>query len=285
MGTLIEVVNDQIENITFIKSYSDYWDNFPDIKLFHAHDRHEIVICKTPAAVIFNGEKVVRTGGNIVIFNPAGELHAQLNHPHSHYWRFRVEYPVDFLENILPAETQFHRFFCLSIPDEELETIKPFLDILEHTKDDPEDIWKENRQKYLIVLLQNELYRCVDKMPEAVTTSVPHKDQVIYNICRYIHHHYHDKITLDFLSETYFIPRTTLTRRFRKIVGLSVNEYIQRVRCDYGAQALKAGKSVREVAELCGYPDASYFIRIFEEINGISPKQYCISLKKAKTTQ
>ena len=24
MGTLIEVVNDQIENITFIKSYSDY---------------------------------------------------------------------------------------------------------------------------------------------------------------------------------------------------------------------------------------------------------------------
>ena len=279
MGLLIETVDDRIENLPNIKTYTDYSDNAPDISLFHSHENNEIVVCKTKAAVVFCGEEVSRASGNIIIFNPAREMHAQLNHPHSHYWRFRVEYPFEYLNGILPDETQFHHFFCLAIPDADFETLMPYMDVLCRTRYDPDSVWNDNRQKYLCALLVNEIFCCMDKLPETSKTPVLYRDRQIYKICHYIHQHYREKITLEELSEEFFIARTTLTYRFRKIVGASVNEYIQKVRCDYGMQALKAGKSVQEASELSGYKDVSFFIRVFESIYGISPKQYSISLR------
>ena len=282
MGLLVDIANDRIENLTQIKTFADYSDSIPDISSFHSHECNELVICKTPAAVIYCGEEAARAGGNIVVFNPAREMHTQLNQPHSHYWRFRVEYPADYLEGVLPAETQFHHFFCLAISDADLESLMPYVDVLWQTQYDPESVWKDNRQKYLCALLVNELFCCMDKMSETAKTPIMYRDRQIYSICRYIHLHYREKITLETLSEEFFISHTTLTRRFRKIVGMSVNEYVQKVRCDYGAQALKAGRSVQDTAELCGYKDVSFFIRIFEGLYGASPKQYGKSLNTAK---
>ena len=282
MGLLIETVDDRIDNLSNIKTFTDYSDNAPDISLFHSHEDNEIVICKTPAAVVFCGEEAARAGGTIVIFNPAREMHTQLNQPHSYYWRFRVEYPVDYLEGILPAETQFRHFFCFTISDADLETLTPYMDLLARTRYDPDRVWKDNRQKHLCALLVNEVFCCMDKLPETAKTPVTFRDRQIYKICHYIHQHYREKITLEELSREFFIARTTLTYRFRKIVGTSVNEYIQKVRCDYGMQALKAGKSVQEAAEQSGYKDVSFFIEVFESFYGVSPKQYSLSMKERR---
>ena len=280
MGLLIETADDWIENMPQIKTFTDYSDNAPDISLFHSHENNEIVICKTPAAVVFCGEEAARAGGNIMIFNPAREMHTQLNQPHSYYWRFRVEYPVDFLEGILPEETQFHHFFCFTISDADFEALSPYMDMLVRTSHEPDSVGNDNRQKHLCALLINELFCCMDHLPETAKTPLLFRDRQIYDICRYIHQHYREKITLEELSGIFFIARTTLTYRFRKIAGVSVNEYIQKVRCDYGMQALKAGKSVQEASELSGYKDVSFFIRVFEGIYGISPKQYSMMLRE-----
>ena len=160
-----------------------------------------------------------------------------------------------------------------------------YMDMLLFPRHDSENVWNDNRQKLLCALLINDVFCCMDKLHVTVKTPVMFRDHQIYRICHFIHQHYREKITLEELSEVFFIARTTLTLQFRKIVGVSVNEYIQKVRCDHGMQALKAGKSVQEASELSGYKDVSFFIRVFEGIYGISPKQYSISLRNDKTVR
>jgi AraC-like DNA-binding protein len=62
---------------------------------------------------------------------------------------------------------------------------------------------------------------------------------------------------------------------FKKVTGLKVNQYIANVRIHNAKNMLGSGAyRVTEVAEYCGYRDASYFYKHFKQITGIPPSHY-----------
>ena len=269
-----------VENIREAQTYTDYTSNVYAVSRLHVHTGHELVICYTPSAIVFSGNSVVRASGYMAIFYPSGEAHLQLNQPNSPYKRFLVEYPADFLNGILPVSQNPQQFFCLPLQPEAMQTLQPYMDLLLKTVQEPEDMWKENRQKYLIALLQNELSGYMRENSWAPSVGVQGKEQQIYSICIYIQRNYREKFSLESLAERHFISRATLSRQFRNVLGMSVNDYIRRVRISYAVQYLKQGYSVQETADLCGFSDAGYFIKVFEQICGTTPANYRKKMQK-----
>lgn len=273
--THIQHINvDVVEKQTEINTYTDYTSNQYTVSRFHRHSGHELVLCHTPSAIVFSGDEIVRASGWMAIFYPAEELHLQLNQPDAPYERYLLEYPADFLTDRFPVYLNPQQFFVLSLSDEEMETCRLYLNLLMKTVCESDSTWKENRQKYLLALLHNELCARSKNSVQSVRKNSSEKEQRIYAICVYIQQHYREKLSLDFLAESHFMSRATLTRQFRNVLGMSVNEYIRRVRISYAVQELKQGKSVQETADLCGFSDAGYFIKIFEQIHGMTPADY-----------
>lgn len=68
------------------------------------------------------------------------------------------------------------------------------------------------------------------------------------------------------ISETYF------RRIFRSVYGISPQKYIMNLKFAYADELLRSGSySVREVAELAGFPDQSSFSRFFKKMSGVPP--------------
>lgn len=69
--------------------------------------------------------------------------------------------------------------------------------------------------------------------------------------------------------------REHCTRTMKKHMGITPNEYIQRLRMKYAAVLLSSGDfTVSEVADECGYNSLPHFYELFTKEFGISPGKY-----------
>ncbi len=80
--------------------------------------------------------------------------------------------------------------------------------------------------------------------------------------------------TLKEWAESVFTTERTLTRHFQKELGMSFNEWCQRLRFIHGISLLEQGKTIEEIAFDVGYRSASSFIAMFQTIAGTTPDRY-----------
>ena len=274
--SLIENRSEYLAEKKVTAVYDDYDSDDFSFSRMHTHEEHEICLCSTPSAISFCGESIVRLGGDFAVFYPAGVPHLQLNHPHSIYRRFFVRYPVGFLDSLPPTENgNPDRFFCAVLTPEETSLLLPAADLLLQTDGQPDSPAKESEQRYLIAYLLSVLNRCAQKQPDGPSGGrIDKKELLVYRVCRTVHEHYSEDLSLDSLAQSQFISRSTLNRLFRGTMNMSVTEYVNRVRCSYAVGLLEKGLSVGETAERCGFSDQSYFIKVFKRIHGITPRRY-----------
>lgn len=85
-------------------------------------------------------------------------------------------------------------------------------------------------------------------------------------------------LSLKALSERLSVNASYLSTLFKKEVGLSLTEFVNRRRIAY-AQGLLIHTMlpIKTVAQKCGVPDVYYFSRLFKRITGTTPKTYRIS--------
>lgn len=99
-------------------------------------------------------------------------------------------------------------------------------------------------------------------------------DPYIVRVLRYIHERIATRLSVDELVAQVPLSRRLLESRFRKVMKMSIYEYIQRVRVDKIAQMLSEGKTVSESAFELGFPDIKNISRTFKKIKGVSPSDY-----------
>ncbi len=99
--------------------------------------------------------------------------------------------------------------------------------------------------------------------------------QKMYEISSYIHTHYDENISLDTLSEQFFISSSYLSREFKHVTGFNLSNYIQLTRIKNAQyQLISSNKKISQIAEECGFSSFSQFNRIFNKISGASPREY-----------
>lgn len=106
--------------------------------------------------------------------------------------------------------------------------------------------------------------------------SAPIRDSI-----NYIDFHYIEPLSLESLAARLSVNKNYLSSRFHREVGMTVTDYINRVRVQRSLELLgKTSLQMQAVAEQCGFTDANYFSRIFRKIHGMTPNEYRKSLQQ-----
>lgn len=91
----------------------------------------------------------------------------------------------------------------------------------------------------------------------------------------YIEANLTENLTLRTLAETLNVSSSYLSNLFRKEVGKTLTDYINRRRVRHAMHLLKTTKlQVQTVAQHCGIMDVQYFSKIFKRVAGMTPKEY-----------
>lgn len=93
-------------------------------------------------------------------------------------------------------------------------------------------------------------------------------------IINYIHYHYPHPLTLSILSKEFSLSESYIARLFKKELGCTVSEYVNKTRVLVAKTfLLETTMSVAQIAEKTGYTDIYYFSKVFKRIVGISPSK------------
>lgn len=81
--------------------------------------------------------------------------------------------------------------------------------------------------------------------------------------------------TLNAHAQLLNVSPSYLSTLFRKEVGITLTEYVNRKRIEYGVMLLNTtNMQIQTIAQHCGISDINYFTRIFKKQIGKTPKEY-----------
>ena len=93
-------------------------------------------------------------------------------------------------------------------------------------------------------------------------------------IVSYINSNYTDDISLDLLTDMFYINKSTLSKDFKNYTSHTIHNYLVLKRVSVAKQEMAEGVSPSQVYLLTGFKDYSTFYRTFQRTEGMSPKEY-----------
>lgn len=106
------------------------------------------------------------------------------------------------------------------------------------------------------------------------TEYIASTDSIPVQIIDYINKNYTNNITLDMISEKFFVSKPTILAVVKRITGFAFKEYLTNLRLDTAVKLLKTSEqTAQKVAILCGFNEYSAFYKAFRKKYGFSPKK------------
>ena len=105
-------------------------------------------------------------------------------------------------------------------------------------------------------------------------SEIKHSD-VVYKAMDYIKTNYSTRITLEDIARHVYLSRSYLSTIFKEETGLSITDYIKKVRIEKSKLFLLDNNvKLVNISALCGFEDQSYFTKVFRSSVGVSPKKF-----------
>ena len=128
---------------------------------------------------------------------------------------------------------------------------------------------------YISQLLTNI---CVDSLSytdKSISIESSSASNTMKNIVLYLEDHFNEDISMEQLSNIFYISKYYISREFKKYMGIGVWDYLTGLRINYAKEQLKdSDQSVGEIAISCGIPNVSHFINTFKSREGVTPLTY-----------
>lgn len=97
----------------------------------------------------------------------------------------------------------------------------------------------------------------------------------IRQIHEYISENYRQKISLEDLSDRFFISKYHLSREYKKFYGITLGNALASQRISHAKSMLRfSDDSIDTIALNCGFQDPGYFIKVFKRAENMTPLQY-----------
>lgn len=249
--------------------------------LHHYHDYYELYYLYSGERYYFIQDKTYHvTGGSFVLINP-GEIHQTGNLGNFGYDRMLIHFRKELLEEIIlmmgeinPYRNLEEEIHIISLAPQEQNYIEMLLRIMEeeYRKND-----KRENSYIKLTLLQLLLFlnTCSPTPQDAALADITMTQKTIFEIVGYINNHFRQDITLERISEQYFLSTYYFSRTFKEITGFHFVEYLNNVRIKEAKKLLlNTDLSVNEVAAATGFKSNTHFGRVFRGIEGMAPSLY-----------
>lgn len=239
-----------------------------------SHDYYEIYCLMEGNRQVFFENCMFTLQKGAVCVIPPFRMHKMEGGPYKRINLYISPDLLDQYENDFLKECSERVAFVLDEKDERL-----FFSLLESFAKEG-NIESNSNDKNLISLTR--VLICLLKKTQfvsipTVTVEQTKKDDngLILQIIDYINAHLEQNISLNDISERFFISKNTLCKKFRAVMRCSVVEYILGARQARAKNLLvTTDLSMERIAERCGYSSANYFSLIFKKNVGISPLNY-----------
>lgn len=265
-----------------------YQDAYLKEVALHHHDFYEIYFFYSGnVQYIIESRSYNLAPGDILLISPM-ELHQPMFHTRQRdYERIVLWINRRFLEGLCTQEADLTACFDTSAPGH-TNLLRPGNSFRQQLSSQLERLmWEvESGQAYsnlgavtYLVQILIGLNRLAAQ-PHPVTQSRVVSDSTVQAVLTYINTHYNEDLSLDYLSNRFFISKYHLSREFGRLVGTSVHRYLTQKRLAMAKQMMSAGMASTEVYQHCGFGDYSNFYRAFKSEYQISPKEFQARLKE-----
>ena len=95
----------------------------------------------------------------------------------------------------------------------------------------------------------------------------------IMKVHEYINAHYREPMSVSSLAQRFFLDKNTMTRQFKRIIGMTPGDYIRRKRLENARELIRQGYSVQQAGYSSGFTDYSAFFRAFRQYYEMSPSE------------
>lgn len=122
------------------------------------------------------------------------------------------------------------------------------------------------QRKTIILNLINNLYGGKPENQE--------QGDVMEKIIEFLSTNFYQELNVDNIAEKFCLSSGYFRRLFRKVTKQSPHEFITNLRISYAQQLISSNESIKKTAQLVGYSDQLYFMRVFKKATGLTVKQY-----------
>lgn len=237
----------------------------------HFHNDHELYYLVKGTTKYFIGDKIFQIeSGNFVII-PAGLHHKADSENCLINERILVSFKSDtFSDETLKALELLFSESVIYIPNSKLEAIESIF-----SKIDNEYRKKDKYSSVLINSYTEEIIIYLARFRQDYRPNLPDADKTIHKISKYIKDNYSQNLTLESISRMFSLSSAHLSRRFKAVCGIGINEYIIYVRLLNAEKLLKeTNLPITEIAGRCGFNDSNYFSTVFKKAKGITPLKF-----------
>lgn len=257
-----------------------YSDTFIKQVNLHHHDFYECYFfISGDVTYLAEGKAYSLNPGDIILINST-ELHQAIINSHKEpYERIVLWINKSFLETLSSDITNLSR--CFEDPNKETvirvsfemqQNIKSILQkiiVFENYKGIGSDLLYKAYITELLVNLNMLLYNNNDKVSIDIN-----KNNLIDEIIQYINNQIDEEITIDQLSEKFFISKFHLLREFKKYSGTTLHKYVVQKKLIQAKHLILSGLPITDVYKQCGFGDYSNFFRAFKSEYGVTPKHF-----------
>ncbi len=101
------------------------------------------------------------------------------------------------------------------------------------------------------------------------------ESKILTETCKYIQENFHRPISIKELANNVSLSPSYFLKMFKKNANTTPTEYIISIRLSNAKQLLsESNLTIAQIAEACGFNDASYFSYYFRRCFGIKPSEY-----------
>jgi AraC-like DNA-binding protein len=110
-------------------------------------------------------------------------------------------------------------------------------------------------------------------------------DTAYYKACvaraiEFIRDNYQKNLTLNQVARVAYISPFHFLRVFRKIIGMTVHQYIICMKMEHAKSLLAKGHSIGHTFTSLGFADQTHFTKLFRKTTGLTPRQYQQAIRR-----
>ncbi len=246
----------------------------------HAHDYYEFYFyLEGKVSINIDGMGHVLRAGDIIVIPPKTVHHMDILNPNVPYRRFVFWVSCSFMDHLrertadyayIAERAEDRRLFITNFDPAAFSAFENrIFRLLEeiHAR-------RFGRDEY-ILLAVDELILALSRAAYTKDTPAGKTEELTLSekLIDYIDGHLEEDLSLELLSQKFFVSRYHIAHTFTDTFGVSLHRYVQKKRLEKSRHLIMSGIPATSAFLQCGFTDYSSFYRAFKAEFGISPKE------------